>query len=349
MRFITVTLNPCIDKTYRFDRPIVTGEVNRPVSVTVTPGGKGINVAEALFELIRDDVEKGGKIGFDRVFPIFFAGGDSGRALSSMIESTDLLRIAEFGCSNVVLPLPDGEQTRTCIKLMGSDGSVTEINELGARLDDGSLELLIGTLTDMIQDGEKPVVLLCGSIPQGVETGVYNLLITLLKGCGITVVLDCSGEPLKEGIKASPDLIKPNLEELSYLAGRSLDYETEAVEFSKELFNSYGCEVLCTNGGKGAFFVGESGVTFARINTVSTGEADTGENAGGAVGCGDTFLAAFVSVYYKGSTKTVEDSMRLAVSAGKAAADEFNRWGGVSIPSGEKMRAFTDQVEIRKI
>ena len=318
------------------------GEVNRPVSVTVTPGGKGINAAEALFELCFDDLRF-------RVTPVYFAGGENGKLLCSEIEKRDHMRTGIWGHTDTVLPLPDGENTRTCIKLIGTDGTVTEINEPGARLDKGSLELLIGTLTDMIQDGENPVVLLCGSIPQGVENNVYNLLISLLKGCGITVVLDCSGEPLREGIKASPDLIKPNLEELSYLAGMPLDYETEAVEFSKELFNRYGCEVLCTNGGKGAFFVGKSGVTFARINTVSTGESDAGESAGGAVGCGDTFLAAFVSEYYKGSTMIVEDALRLAVSAGKAAAQEFNRSGGVCIPSGEKMRSFTDQVEISKI
>ena len=339
MRFITVTLNPCIDKTYRFNKPIVPGKVNRPVTVTATPGGKGINAAEALFELCRDEYRF-------RVTPVYFAGGENGKQLCSKIEKRDVMRISEWGYTDTVLPLPEGCETRTCIKLVDPDGMVTEINEPGARLEENSLELLLGALTDMIQPPEKTIVMLCGSIPQGVENNVYNMLISMLKSCGATVVLDCSGEPLKDGIKASPDLIKPNLEELSYIAGRQLDYDTEAVEFSKQLFNRYGCEVLCTNGGKGAFFVGKSGVTYGYINSVSTG---TDSRVPGAVGCGDVFLAAFAYEYFKDRSGGEDAAMKLAVSAGKAAAVGFALSGGVCIPTGEKMRAYTDQVEIRKI
>ena len=46
----TVTLNPSLDRTLRYDR-LVPGEVNRASSVRVEPSGKGVNVAAALRSL----------------------------------------------------------------------------------------------------------------------------------------------------------------------------------------------------------------------------------------------------------------------------------------------------------
>lgn len=341
MKYIPITLNPCIDKTYVMPDELCPGKLNRPISVTVSPGGKGINSARTLFQFLID----GNEIDASRssVCPVFFAGGNNGALLIESLKRAEPVAYGEFGILNTVIPLPDGGETRTCVKIIDPSGKITELNEPGARIDENSLEQLFGAVTDLIQTEEKTVALLCGSIPQGVEKNVYNLLIFMLKSCGVTTVLDCSGEPLREGLRGRPDLIKPNLEELSYIAGRPLDFESEAVEFCKELFHSCGTEVLLTNGAKGSVFVGKCGVIRGETDPLPTG----------AVGAGDAFLAAFVSQYYSGfsagSLENAEKAMKLACSAGYATALAYGKSGRTAIPEWEKLIAYKDKVRVTVI
>jgi tagatose 6-phosphate kinase len=62
-------------------------------------------------------------------------------------------------------------------------------------------------------------VALCGSLPPGVPVGAYAGLIRTAKAAGVPVLLDTSGEALRRGVAARPDIIKPNADELSELTG----------------------------------------------------------------------------------------------------------------------------------
>ncbi len=63
------------------------------------------------------------------------------------------------------------------------------------------------------------VVILSGSLPQGWPADTYGRLVESAKEAGAKVVLDASGEALVEGVKARPDVIKPNAEECEPLIG----------------------------------------------------------------------------------------------------------------------------------
>ena len=45
---VTLTPNPSLDRTVTLPGPLLRGAVNRLDSVTVEPGGKGVNVARVL-------------------------------------------------------------------------------------------------------------------------------------------------------------------------------------------------------------------------------------------------------------------------------------------------------------
>ena len=45
---VTLTANPGLDRTATLGEPLARGGVNRVTSVTVEPGGKGINVARVI-------------------------------------------------------------------------------------------------------------------------------------------------------------------------------------------------------------------------------------------------------------------------------------------------------------
>ena len=64
-----------------------------------------------------------------------------------------------------------------------------------------------------------PAVALCGSLPPGVPVGAYAGLIRTAKAAGVPVLLDTSGEALRRGVAARPDILKPNTDELAELTG----------------------------------------------------------------------------------------------------------------------------------
>ena len=75
------------------------------------------------------------------------------------------------------------------------------------------------------------MVVLSGSVPAGVPVDIYGQLIEACHSAGRKVCLDASGELLWEGVRAKPDIVKPNERELEYLAGkiRAGDVLTEQV------------------------------------------------------------------------------------------------------------------------
>ena len=51
------------------------------------------------------------------------------------------------------------------------------------------------------------------------QVGAYAELVRTARAAGVPVLLDTSGEPLRRGIAARPDLVKPNADELAELTG----------------------------------------------------------------------------------------------------------------------------------
>lgn len=291
MLFTTITLNPAVDRT-EYLTGIHRGGVNRPYQTRLSAGGKGINLSRALHALSAN------------VNTVSFAGGKTGALLGKLLEREGLpARL-----------LPSDFETRCAIKLV-TGSETTEINEEG-RLSSREIETLLLEIGELAAMSEIPqTVFLCGSFPQGVDKNVYNFLITLLEGCGITTVVDTSGEGLVESLKASPSLIKPNENELAYLHGGRFSGESELVEFCRELYVDNGSEVLCTLGEKGSVFVGKEGV-FRRVSQKISPCDPTG--------AGDRFLAAFAYAYYEKKT---------GAEKALAFADEFVRKSLLSRPA----------------
>ncbi|MEI4884402.1 PfkB family carbohydrate kinase, partial [Klebsiella pneumoniae] len=65
----------------------------------------------------------------------------------------------------------------------------------------------------------KTTAILAGSLPPGVPDNYYATLIGLGHEYGCRVIVDTSGEPLRQALKAYPDFVKPNREEAEWLSG----------------------------------------------------------------------------------------------------------------------------------
>ncbi|MFI6022148.1 1-phosphofructokinase family hexose kinase [Streptomyces sp. NPDC051287] len=193
---LTVTLNTALDITYRVGvlRPHTSHRVS---DVTERPGGKGVNVSRVLAALGHATTVTG------------FAGGTTGRSVRE--------RLAESaGVVDALLPIA-GPTRRTIAVVDELSGDTTQLNEPGPQIAAAEWAAFLGRYEELLPGASA--VALCGSLPPGVPVGAYAGLIKTARSAGVPVLLDTSGEPLRRGVAARPDLVKPNADELAELTG----------------------------------------------------------------------------------------------------------------------------------
>ena len=193
---LTVTLNTALDLTYRVPA-LKPHASHRITEVTERPGGKGVNVARVLAALGHEVTVTG------------FTGGATGRAVQDQLTTTP-------GLVDALVPVA-GPTRRTIALVDDQTGDTTQLNEPGPTITPAEWSAFQEAYEDLL--ARASAVALCGSLPPGVPVGAYGGLIRLAKAAGVPVLLDTSGEPLRRGVAARPDIIKPNLDELAELTG----------------------------------------------------------------------------------------------------------------------------------
>ncbi|MFG2956059.1 1-phosphofructokinase family hexose kinase [Streptomyces sp. NPDC048291] len=193
---LTVTLNTALDITYRVGalRPHTAHRVS---DVTERPGGKGVNVARVLAALGHETTVTG------------FAGGATGRAVRQLLADTP-------GVRDALLPVA-GPTRRTIAVVDELTGDTTQLNEPGPQIAPAEWGTFLDRYEELLPG--TSAVALCGSLPPGLPVGAYAGLIKAARSAGVPVLLDTSGEPLRRGVAARPDLVKPNTDELAELTG----------------------------------------------------------------------------------------------------------------------------------
>ncbi|MER6631157.1 1-phosphofructokinase family hexose kinase [Streptomyces sp. NPDC000987] len=193
---LTVTLNTALDITYRVGtlRPHAS---HRIAQVTERPGGKGVNVARVLAALGHETTVTG------------FTGGATGRLLQERLTAT-------AGVVDALVPV-GGATRRTVAVVDERTGDTTQFNEPGPHITPAEWSAFLDAYEDLLASASA--VALCGSLPPGVPVGAYAGLVRTARAAGVPVLLDTSGEPLRRGVAARPDLIKPNADELAELTG----------------------------------------------------------------------------------------------------------------------------------
>ena len=152
-----------------------------------------------------------------------------------------------------------------------NDGRHLKVNQKGAEIGAEELAEVERVLDGLLGAGD--VLILAGSLPPGVPADFYRDLVERYKKRDCLMALDADLEAMKEGVKAGPHVIKPNVEELERLVGRRLENEGETVKGAREALET-GCQIcLCSNGAK----AGVSGDADALLE----GNARGGERVGG--------------------------------------------------------------------
>lgn len=97
---------------------------------------------------------------------------------------------------------------RTNVKVFDqSTGTITEINESGARVSEDDLK----RMTDLValHAENTDYLVLAGSLPPGCPADYYRTLIQTVEGLGCRCVLDADGDRMRYGLEACPFMIKP--------------------------------------------------------------------------------------------------------------------------------------------
>ncbi|MFD4414885.1 MULTISPECIES: 1-phosphofructokinase family hexose kinase [unclassified Streptomyces] len=193
---LTVTLNTALDITYRV-RSLRPHSSHRVTEVTERPGGKGLNVARVLAALGHEVTVTG------------FTGGATGRAVQDQLTDT-------AGTVDALIPVT-GSTRRTIAVVDATTGDTTQLNEPGPEITPAEWAAFQEAYEHLLRSASA--VALCGSLPPGVPVGAYAHLIRAARASAVPVLLDTSGEPLRRGIAARPDIVKPNTDELAELTG----------------------------------------------------------------------------------------------------------------------------------
>ncbi|WP_344520861.1 hexose kinase, partial [Streptomyces rectiviolaceus] len=194
---LTVTLNAALDITYRV--PTLTPHASHRVTEVIErPGGKGLNVARVLAALGHDVTVTG------------FAGGDTGRVLHDRLAR-------EPRVTDALAPV-EGATRRTLAIVDAASGDTTQLNEPGPTVTPAEWSAFRESYEDLLRRGMSAVAL-CGSLPPGVPVGAYATLVRAARAAKVPVLLDTSGEALRRGVAARPDIVKPNADELAELTG----------------------------------------------------------------------------------------------------------------------------------
>jgi 1-phosphofructokinase family hexose kinase len=281
----TITLNPALDKTV-YVRGLIVGDTNRIERTEVDAGGKGINASRMLAELGAETVALG------------FIGGRTGAFIEHVLSQEGIK--TDFVQTRV--------ETRTNVDVQDLDGvPPTCLNERGGPITADELEKLKETVR--VWARKCRVMILGGSIPQGIEPGIYRDLIEIVRKEGAKTILDADNEPLTLGLHAHPTMVKPNIDEAARLMGRELTTIDDVAEAARSMVGKLVEIAVVSMGKRGAVAATKDGVWQAvppRVEAVST------------VGSGDSMVAGIAFALAQG--RTIAEGLALGSAAGSATA-----------------------------
>ncbi len=282
---VTLTLNPAIDKSTAVPK-LVPEQKLACAPPKVEPGGGGINVARGLKRL-----------GLD-ARAVFVAGGPPGEALRQLVAREDLAATA----------VPIAAWTRENLTVVDeASNQQYRFGMPGAALTSAEQTQVLAVLTALRPAPE--VLVASGSLPPGVAPGFMSDIARWARQAGAKLVVDTSDEALRCAVAEGVYLLKPNLGELSKLAGvEDLDSES-AAEAAQGIIAQGKCEIVVVSlGAAGACLVTRDVVEHIAAPAVKKHST---------VGAGDSMVAGMVFALCQG--RPVREAVRLGVACGTAA------------------------------
>lgn len=280
---ITITLNPAIDKSTAIEALVADKKMKCEAPV-FEPGGGGVNVARALKKL------------GDRATAIFLAGGYTGKFYAQLLEKEQIeMQVVETA-----------QHTRENLVVLDKSANVQyRFNMPGPVIRENEWKQLL----QVIEETDAGYIVASGSVPQGIPADIFARIGAIAKSKGARYIVDSSGEPLRMAVEAGIYLVKPNLGELSSLAGGGHLGRESATAIAREIIAKGKTEaVVVSMGAEGALLVSmKEAIQFLppAVNRKST------------VGAGDSMVAGIVHSLSGG--RSLPEAVQFGVATGTAA------------------------------
>lgn len=279
----TVTFNPAMDYVMQV-KNMNEKDINRSEEETMFYGGKGINVSSVLTQLDIENTATG--------FLAGFTGSELERMLRTDNINTDFVHL-KTGFTRINVKIKSEKELD--INAHGPDISEQDIDELLNKL-------------KKIKSGDYLV--LAGSVPPSLSDDIYEKILEHFTDKNINVVVDTTGNLLKNILKYKPFLIKPNHHELGEIFSVDINSTQDVIRYAKKLQEMGAKNVLVSRAKDRATLIDENG------NVISV------TNAPGkivsSVGCGDSMVAGFIAGYIE--SKDYEKALRLGAVCANATA-----------------------------
>ncbi len=310
---ITVTLNAALDKTLEVPN-FTPGRRLRTVDQTTMPGGKGVNIARTLKRLGQPVIATG------------LAGGATGERIVSELSDESIL--------NDFVRIREESRTNTAV-LDPTTGIHTEINERGPDVSPQELERFREKLLYLSKGASMCVF--AGSLPRGVDVGIYGELIRELRKLGVTTILDTEGEPMRLGVRAEPSVVSPNELEAEELVGHEFNDDADRAEAVVEMARQGAREAIMTVGdGCFARVHEDSGPAVVRVRVAE-------QDARSPIGSGDAFLAGYIASCYTG--RGALEALRFGVACGAESTQHF----GAGVIEPGRVQRLLPEVEVEHL
>jgi 1-phosphofructokinase family hexose kinase len=281
---LTLTVNPAIDRIFTVDR-LVFEDRAYILSATEAAGGRGVNAARVL-------------TGFGaKAIAILPSGGEAGKTLEAKLRLD--------GFETVIVPVDSN--VRTNLTITDRQGLSVKLNERGPVLSKKDMDSLAKAVEKHLPSAGW--LLLCGSLPPGVDSHFYALLIESATHHGVQTLLDTDGDALLYGIEAGPTLVSPNQSEGERLLNRALITRSHSIEAARHILAMGAQSVVLSLGSRGAIAASAAGtieVIPPRIEALCP------------IGAGDALAAAVTWALAQG--KPFAEAVRWGVAAGTATA-----------------------------
>jgi 1-phosphofructokinase len=286
--------NLTTDRTLTIDE-LRPGEVHRFSAATVTPGGKGVNVARVARSL-----------GYPAEL-VALCPGRTGRAVVELLGDEGL----------EVLSVPTGGEVRAASVILEASGRVTVLNEPGPAVTDREWEAYEGAV-DTNLSGHGFLVCI-GSLPPGSAPDAFARLVRAARGREVLALVDAMGVQLAAALEARPHLATPNLSEAEgTLLGTeahpvesgSSEVRPRALDAASQLVVRGAGTAVVTAGGAGLAVASGSDRWWVGSPSVPVRNP---------IGAGDSLVAALVGALEQG--RDLDEALRTGMAAAAASVE----------------------------
>jgi len=280
---VTLTLNPAVDMSTSTEY-VVGDRKLRCEQRVIEPGGGGINVSRVLHTFGVSSLA------------IWTRGGAVGTRLERLLDAT--------GIDHQAIPIA-GETREHLMVIERASGRQFRFNIPGPHLTESELAVALEVVAAL--PTTLRYLVLSGSLPEGAPADFYAQLIRAAPA-GCRVILDTSDAALEQGVRAGAYLVKPNVNELSRLAGVVVEDEAQIREVASGYIARGGVEVVVTS-------LGPGGATATTAHDHWHVHAPTVKFRS-AVGAGDSMVGGIVAALVRGAD--LGEAIRFGVAAGAA-------------------------------